>query len=201
MWLKKLAMLAVIAGVGYAGFLIYQKVTAPKGQVTSSISNPSLMASFRAKLFQPDLALVVTDDQMALVRLSSGQKQWTVSLPTLEEKATPPKRVTAGGGGDTAGRLRVSRRVTARRSARRSYPGAFGTPDHRSQSAERLSRVGNSSIPRHPSTISLFTTAACGVHSITPNISSISPSRMARSPVPTRTRASRNRSAWEVILR
>ena len=96
-WLKKLAMLAVIAGVGYAGFITYQKVTAPKGRVTNTISSPSLMASFGAKLFQPDLAVVVTDEELALVRLSSGQKQWTVSLPTLEEKVTPPKRTTAGG--------------------------------------------------------------------------------------------------------
>jgi outer membrane protein assembly factor BamB len=96
-WVKKLVMLAVLAGIGYAGFLIYQKVTALKGQVTSSISNPSLVESFHTRLFQPDLAVVVTDDNLALVRLSSGQKQWTVSLPTLEEKATPPKRVTAGG--------------------------------------------------------------------------------------------------------
>ncbi|HUK83678.1 MAG TPA: PQQ-binding-like beta-propeller repeat protein [Verrucomicrobiae bacterium] len=92
-WLKKLGGVAVIAGIGYIGFVVYQRVTAPKGQVTSAIMNPALVEAFRVKLLQPDLVVVAANDELSLVQLSSGQKQWTVSLPTLEEKVTPPKRV------------------------------------------------------------------------------------------------------------
>ena len=94
--LKKVALVAVIAGVGYGGFLIWQKLTAPKGQVTSSVMSPSLVESFRVKLLEPDLAVVVANDELSLVRLSSGTKQWTVSLPSLEEKVTPPKPPVQG---------------------------------------------------------------------------------------------------------
>ncbi|HUJ09240.1 MAG TPA: PQQ-binding-like beta-propeller repeat protein [Verrucomicrobiae bacterium] len=96
LWVKRLVMLAVIAGLGYAGFSIYQKVTAPKGQVTSAVSSPSLMESFSAKLLRPDLAVVVTDDNLALVQLSSGQKRWTVPLSEFEEKVRPPKPAAGG---------------------------------------------------------------------------------------------------------
>ena len=97
LWIKRVAILALLAGLGYLGFTTYQRMTAPKGQVVAKFSSPSLVQFFSARLLKPDLAVVTANDELSLVRLSSGQKQWTVSLPTLEEKPTPPTRAKAGG--------------------------------------------------------------------------------------------------------
>src|ERR1041384_7921130 len=96
-WAKRLAVVALVITAGWIGVIVWQKVTAPKGQLTVSIMSPSFVDSFNVRLLEPDLAVLTVNDELSAMKLSSGQKLWTIALSKLEEKWTPPKRVNADG--------------------------------------------------------------------------------------------------------
>ena len=94
--LKIATIVAAVAGLGWVGFAIFQKYTAPTGQVIGQTAVLSEIASFHVNLAGPDSALVQANDDLSLLQLATGQKLWTLNLTTLEEPPTPRKFPVTG---------------------------------------------------------------------------------------------------------
>src|SRR5207249_4809698 len=66
--LKWAGMAAVVAGAGWIGWLAFQKLTAPKGQVTARMQVVSGTDRFQAKIVPPDDVLVQVNGQLSLLK-------------------------------------------------------------------------------------------------------------------------------------
>ena len=91
-WAKRLAKVAALVAVGWIGWMVYEWVTAPKGQVTAKLGVMTGVDNFEARMIGPDLVVVQSDDGLSLMKLSTQAKLWTASLSALEEKVEPPPR-------------------------------------------------------------------------------------------------------------
>ena len=87
--IKKAVLLGLVLGLGYVGFLTYQKYWGPRPQITASLDIVS--GEFKAVTLDATRTIVQTDDELSLINLTTSQKVWKVDLHPLEEPYTPPK--------------------------------------------------------------------------------------------------------------
>jgi outer membrane protein assembly factor BamB len=81
---KKLALLAVVAGLGGAGYFIYQKKFGPRPQVTGRFEVVAPPGAFAVKWLPPDVAVVQTEDELFAANMTTEQKLWSVNLQSFE---------------------------------------------------------------------------------------------------------------------
>jgi outer membrane protein assembly factor BamB len=89
---SKVALLvAVVFGVGYTGYAIYQSKWGPRPQITSSME-VRCGPMFRTVVLDPPRVLVQAEDELSLVNLATKETLWKVDLHGLEEPYSPPKQ-------------------------------------------------------------------------------------------------------------
>ena len=91
--IKKVALLAVLAGIGYAGFLVYQAKWGPRPQITASLEIMSNPLSFSTVMLDLTRTIVQANNELSLVNITTTQTLWTVDLRPLEEPYSGPKPV------------------------------------------------------------------------------------------------------------